>query len=66
VSSIALPGNDFYLLDNRLVLFLIYAGNGLAVDNVTSTDPSDVARCRSAFDAVWDLAIPHRDYVPSL
>jgi hypothetical protein len=26
VSSVALPGNDFYLFDDRLALFLLYAG----------------------------------------
>ena len=64
VSSIGIPGNDFYLFDGRLVLFLHYAGNGLATDRVTSTDPADVALCRSAFEAVWKHAIPHRDYQP--
>ncbi|MEN3306281.1 MAG: hypothetical protein V7603_2483 [Micromonosporaceae bacterium] len=64
VSSIAMPGNDFYLFDDRLVVFLLYAGNGLAVDRATTTDPADIKLCRSAFDAVWRLAIPHRDYKP--
>jgi len=64
VSSVALPGNDFYLFDDRLVVFLIYAGNGLSIDKVTSTDPADVRLCRSAFEAVWNMAIPHRDYKP--
>jgi hypothetical protein len=62
VSSIAFPGNDYYLLDDRLVVFLIYAGSGLAVDKVTSTDPNDIQLCRSAFEAVWKLSIAHRDY----
>lgn len=64
VSSLALPGNDYYLFDDRLAVFLIYAGNGLAVDRVASTDPADLQLCRSAFEAVWQLAIPHRDYQP--
>lgn len=64
VSSTALPGNDYYVFDGRLVVFLIYAGNGLAVDKVTSTDPHDIQLCRSAFEAVWKLSIPHRDYKP--
>jgi len=64
VSSIGLPGNDFYLFDNRLVVFLIYSGNGLGVDKTTSTDPADIQLCRSAFDAVWKLSIRHRDYQP--
>ncbi|MEQ4304605.1 DUF6879 family protein [Plantactinospora sp. B6F1] len=64
VSSLALPGNDYYLFDDRLAVFLIYAGNGLAVDRVASTDPHDLRLCRSAFEDVWKLAIPHRDYQP--
>jgi hypothetical protein len=64
VSSVAFPGNDFYLFDNRLVVFLICAGNGLGTDKVTSTDPADLRLCRSAFEAVWKLSIPHRDYQP--
>ena len=64
MSSIGIPGNDFYLFDDRLVLFLHYSGNGLATARVTSTDPDDIALCRSAFDAVWKYAIPHRDYQP--
>jgi hypothetical protein len=62
VSSIGIPGNDFYLFDDRLVVFLIYAGNGLATDRVTSADVADVALCRSAFEAVWAHAIPHCEY----
>ncbi|MFL6113164.1 MAG: DUF6879 family protein [Catenulispora sp.] len=62
VSSLALPGNDFYLFDDRLAVFLIYAGNGLATDRLASTDPADLKLCRSAFEQVWKLSIPHRDY----
>lgn len=64
VSSIGIPGNDFYLLDDRLVVFLIYRGNGLNAAYEPSTDPADIDLCRSAFDAVWKLAVPHRDYQP--
>src|SRR6266536_2518680 len=60
VSSVAIPGNDFYLFDDRLIVFLLYAGNGTAVDRIISTDPADIRLCRSAFDAVWRLSIPHR------
>jgi hypothetical protein len=64
VSSIGIPGNDFYLFDDRLAIFLIYAGNGLATDEVASTDLVDIQLCRTAFEAVWKLSIPHRDYKP--
>jgi hypothetical protein len=64
VSSIGLPGNDFYLIDNRLIIFLHYAGNGLATDRVVSTNAGDVRLCQEAFEAVWKLSIPHRDFKP--
>ncbi|RDI54599.1 hypothetical protein DFR68_102728 [Nocardia mexicana] len=64
VSSIGIPGNDFYLLDDRLVIFLHYAGDGLAVNKTTSTDPHDIRLCRTAFESIWQLAIPHREYQP--
>jgi hypothetical protein len=64
VSSIAIPGNDFYVLDDELVVFLHYAGSGLNTALTTSTDPADIARCRTAFEQVWALSIPHRDYKP--
>ncbi|MEV4382563.1 DUF6879 family protein, partial [Streptosporangium sp. NPDC049644] len=65
VSSIPLPGNDFYLFDDRLVVFLHYAGNGLGRAKVTSTDPGDMALCKSAFETVWKFAIPHSEYPPT-
>jgi hypothetical protein len=58
VSSVTLPGNDFYLFDDRLAVFLLYAGNGLATGKVGSSDPADIRLCRSAFDAAWELSIP--------
>lgn len=64
VSSIAMPGNDYYLFDDRLVLFLHYTGEGLCADRLISTDPADVALCREAFEAVWKVSTPHRDYRP--
>ncbi|MER6826494.1 DUF6879 family protein [Streptosporangium sp. NPDC000563] len=65
VSSVPLPGNDFYLFDDRLVVFLHYAGNGLGEAKVASTDPGDIALCKSAFETVWKLAIPHSEYTPT-
>ena len=64
VSSVALPGNDFYLFDDRLAVFLLYAGNGLAAGMLSSADPADLRLCCSAFEAVWKLSIPHREYAP--
>jgi hypothetical protein len=62
VSSVALPGNDFYLFDDRLAVFLLYTGDGLAAGMLGSSDPADLRLCRSAFEAAWKLSVPHRDY----
>ena len=64
VSSVALPGNDFYLFDDRLALFLLYAGSGLSAGMLSSAEPADLWLCRAAFEAVWKLSIPHREYAP--
>ena len=64
VSAVAMPGNDFYLFDGRLAVFLLYAGNGLSAGMVKTADPAVTGLCRRAFDAVWELSVPHRDYHP--
>jgi hypothetical protein len=64
VSSVALPGNDFYLFDDRLAVFLLYAGNGLGAGKLSSSEAADLRLCRSAFEAAWELSIPHREYTP--
>jgi hypothetical protein len=64
VSSVALPGNDFYLFDDKLAVFLLYSGNGLSAGMLSSSGPADLRLCRSSFEAVWKLSIPHREYQP--
>ncbi|MGX1778654.1 DUF6879 family protein [Nocardia brasiliensis] len=64
MSSIAIPGNDFYLFDNALVAFLHYSGAGLSTGKTISDDPQDIQMCRTAFEAAWQQAIPHSDYQP--
>ncbi len=63
-SGLMFPGNDFWLFDNELLVFLVFAGNGLVVDRPTATDPSLIARCRSSFEAAWTMSIPHHEYTP--
>jgi hypothetical protein len=64
VSTLCLPGNDYYLFDDRQVVFLHYAGSGLNTAFTTTTDPAVASQCREAFEQVWALSIPHRDYRP--
>jgi hypothetical protein len=64
LSSTAIPGNDFYLFDGRIVTFLTYTGSGLDAGKFLSTEPDDIQLCQASFGAVWELAIPHREYRP--
>lgn len=65
VSSIAFPGNDFWMFDHRMVVFHHYAGSGANIDFTTSTAANDLELCSAAFEAAWKLSIPHADYQPS-
>ena len=66
VSELMFPGNDFWLFDDELLVFLVFAGNGLVVDRPARTDPDLIARCRASFEAAWALSIPHHEYTPEL
>jgi hypothetical protein len=64
-TDLALPGNDFWLLDERLVIVIHFTGEGESGGRETTTDPAVVKLCASAFEAVWERAIPHEDYRPT-
>lgn len=66
-SDLALPGNDFWLFDDRMVIFNHFAGDGgsLADGEEVSTDPAIASQCRLSFESVWARAIPHARYRPS-
>jgi hypothetical protein len=61
-TAIALPGNDFWLIDDEILLVLHFAGNGDWSHAEIDERPAAVALCREAFDVVWRQAIPHEDY----
>ncbi|MCC3770946.1 DUF6879 family protein [Streptomyces sp. UNOC14_S4] len=61
-SDIALPGNDFWLFDDRVVRFGHFSGDGRYVGE-DFTDTPDVAKlCATAFETVWERAVPHVEY----
>jgi hypothetical protein len=64
VSELMFPGNDFWLFDDELLVFLVFTGNGLVADRPVVTDPGLIARCRASFEAAWALSIPHHKYTP--
>nr|WP_240776875.1 DUF6879 family protein [Nonomuraea basaltis] len=61
-SALALPGNPYWVFDNRLVRFSVFDGAGEVVGHQFSDDPRVVELCATAFEAVWNLAIPHDEY----
>jgi hypothetical protein len=62
-SELALPGNDFWLIDDAVV-FAHFSGGGVHVGAERSTDPAVAQFCATAFEAVWQRAIDHDDYRP--
>ncbi|MGW5352171.1 DUF6879 family protein [Streptomyces sp. NPDC004031] len=61
-SDLALPGNDFWLIDGRLVRFGHFDGDGNLMPEEWTEEPAVVELCRAAFEVVWARAVPHEDY----
>jgi len=61
-SAITLPGNDFWLFDEKTVLINHFTGDGNSAGQELSTDPALARLCKTAFEAVWRVAIPHGEY----
>ncbi len=66
VSEVCLPGNDFWLFDDGLVVFLHYTGIGINADFEPSNAPAVVQRCRASFESVWRLGTPYKEYRPAV
>ncbi|OIV37461.1 hypothetical protein BIV57_10860 [Mangrovactinospora gilvigrisea] len=64
-SLIALPGNDFWLFDEQVVVFNHFAGDGRSGGMELCGDPAAARLCTDAFEAVWNRAVPHADYRPA-
>ncbi|RKN11504.1 DUF6879 family protein [Streptomyces radicis] len=61
-SDIALPGNDFWLLDGRLVRFGHFNGDGALTGHELTEEPAVLELCSAAFETVWSRAVPHDQY----
>jgi hypothetical protein len=61
-SDLALPGNDFWLFDGIAVLFNYFSGDGAPAGTELRDESAVVKLCAAAFEAVWDRAVPHREY----
>jgi hypothetical protein len=64
-SGLCLPGNDYWLFDDRLVRFHYFSGDGEIVEDELVFDAAIAEMCARAFETVWERAIPHADYRPA-
>ncbi|MEU7329481.1 DUF6879 family protein [Streptomyces parvus] len=62
-TGIALPGNDFWLFDGTLLRVHHFSGDGAVVEDEITDEPAIADLCRSAFETVWQLAIPHEQFM---
>jgi hypothetical protein len=63
--DIELTTDDYWLFDDRLVVFTVFEPGGRFAGGASTTDPRIVRYCREAHQAVWARAIPHDQYVSS-
>lgn len=63
-SAILLPGNDFFVLDEEMVIFNVLDGANGRTEQQLYRDAEVVKLCRDAFEAAWVVAIPHHEYFP--
>ncbi|MEU5051294.1 DUF6879 family protein [Streptomyces sp. NPDC021096] len=61
-SELALPGNDYWIFDGRVVQFNHFTGDGASAGAWTTYAPAVARMCADAFEAVWDRAVPHEKY----
>lgn len=61
-TGIPLPGNDFWLFDGELLRVHHFSGDGAVVEDELTTDAETVKLCTTAFESVWERAIPHHLY----
>lgn len=61
-SDLALPGNDFWLIDGRLIRWNHFTGDGASAGGEISTDPTAAKLCADAFEAVWERGVPHDEF----
>ena len=62
-SELLLPGNDFWVFDDRLVLWNHFTGEGEVSPEgwEITEDLTQVKVCAAAFESVWDRAVSHEN-----
>lgn len=63
-TDLALPGNDFWVFDEALVLVNHFDGEGDSLEHELSEELELARFCATAFERVWERATPHQEYQP--
>ena len=61
ISTVAVPGNDFWLVDD-VVLFNLFSGDGEWIDTEVVRDAAAVSFCERSFEEVWGRGVDHAEY----
>jgi hypothetical protein len=63
--GLLVPLADYWVLDDRLVRFGFFSGDGTFLGHELTDDAEVVRACADAFERVWERAVPHGDYRPA-
>jgi len=64
-AGLTVPPTDFWVFDERVVIWNHFSGDGSWVGEERADDPELAKLCTASFDAVWDRAIAHEEYQPT-
>ena len=63
IDAETLTADDYWLLDDDLVVFTVFEPTGRFGGGAATNDPRIVTYCREVRDRTWATAIPHSEYV---
>ncbi|WP_250214692.1 DUF6879 family protein [Acrocarpospora catenulata] len=63
--AIALPGCDFWQVDDSLLCWVFQTGDGDPAGYELSSDRAEAMLCTTAFEVVWARALDHWEYRPA-
>ncbi|MBA9002877.1 hypothetical protein HNR21_001759 [Actinomadura cellulosilytica] len=61
-TDLLLPGNDFWLIDRRRVLYNLFDGQGRPIGKQLVDDPEIGKVTAAIFEAVWERATDHAEF----
>ncbi|MFD9811770.1 DUF6879 family protein [Streptomyces sp. NPDC059080] len=61
-ATLLLPGADLWILDDRLIRFGYFTGDGALDGHEMCDDPSVVKSFSESFESVWQRATPHERF----